>query len=150
MRLRPTELSDLDAVTELIHRCSKQFILPNFSEEGVREYMSSHSREKMKERLEQFSYQVLEDDSGKIIGVVGMQRPSHLYHLHVAPEFHSKGIGRKLWEAAKNITLKTEQPTKFTVNSSTYAVTFYEKLGFVSAGAKTKNGVTYVPMEMKI
>ena len=92
----------------------------------------------------------MEDDTGNIIGVVGIRRPSHLYHLHVAPEFHGKGLGRKLWEAGKSMILKVEQPEKFTVNSSTNAVAFYEKLGFVSKGKEVNNGVTYFPMEMKL
>ncbi|RYZ90440.1 MAG: GNAT family N-acetyltransferase [Proteobacteria bacterium] len=49
--------------------------------------------------VEKFQYQVWEDHH-TIIGVVGLRRPSHLFHLHVARDFHGKGLGRTLWEAA--------------------------------------------------
>ena len=101
----------------------------------------------MSERLSQFQYQVIEHDS-EIVGVVGMRRPSHLFHLHVAPSFHKRGLGRRLWNAAKERALQLDQPDRFTVNSSTYAVPFYEKLGFQAAAPEIRGGVEFVPMSM--
>ncbi len=151
MLIRKANLVDLKEITDLIYECSKQFILPHFPIEGVQAYTESHSIEKMKERLQHqhFNYLVFENEQKKILGVVGVQLPSHLYHLHVMPEFHGLGIGRKLWETAKTVILKNNEPVKFTVNSSLNAVAFYERLGFISHAPQTINGVTYVPMDMK-
>lgn len=150
MKIRDAIDSDLKAITDLIIACSKKYILPEFSEEGVQAYLSSHSIEKMQDRLQSFRYQVLEDESNEIVGVVGMQLPSHLYHLHVSPKLHGQGYGRKLWKSIEQEALAKSKPLIFTVNSSTYAVPFYKKLGFVPAATETKNGVTYVPMKMTI
>lgn len=147
MKLRDATGDDLESITNLILNCSEKFILPMLNEEGKQTYMHSHSLEVMRGRLSQFQYQVFEQDS-KIIGVVGMRRPSHLFHLHVEPEFHGKGLGRQLWNAAKERAMRLDQPDKFTVNSSTYAVRFYEKLGFQAAATEVRGGVEYVPMSM--
>jgi N-acetylglutamate synthase-like GNAT family acetyltransferase len=149
MKLRDADSSNLEAITNLILICSEQFILPKFNEEGKRNYLESHSLEMMRERLANFQYQVLEEE-GEIIGVVGMRRPSHLFHLHVSPEFHGNGLGRKLWEAAKERALRLDRHGTFTVNSSLNAVSFYEKLGFLPAPAQTRGGVEYVPMSMML
>ncbi len=147
--LRDASVSDLVPITELIIECSKHYILPYFNEEGRHTYLESHSLDKMSERLKQFQYQVLEDDHA-IIGVVGMRRPSHLYHLHVSKEFQGKGLGRRLWEAAKTRALKMDRLDEITVNSSSYAVPFYERLGFVAGVVENYLGVDYVPMTLKL
>lgn len=150
MKIRNAKDSDLIAITDLIITCSEKFILPDFSEEGVRHYIEDHSIDKMRERLQQFHYQVLVDSADRIIGVVGIRSPSHLFHLHIEPELQGQGLGRQLWESAKTIAISKERPSFFTVNSSLYAVPFYKKLGFQPKEKETKNGVIYVPMKMKV
>jgi N-acetylglutamate synthase-like GNAT family acetyltransferase len=147
MKLRDVRTEDLKPITNLIIKCSEQFILPRFNEEGRQTYLLSHSLEAMRERLGQFQYQVLEQN-GEIIGVVGMRRPSHLFHLHVASEYHGQGLGKHLWNAARARALQLDRPDRFTVNSSIYAVPFYEKLGFVAENSEIRGGVEYVPMSM--
>ena len=149
MKLRDANSGDLKSITDLILKCSEKFILPYLSDEGRQNYLKSHSIEMMRERLTQFQYQVLEQD-GKIIGVVGMRRPSHLFHLHVAPEYHRQSLGRNLWKAAKHRAIQLDQPEKFTVNSSIFAVPFYVKLGFVAGALETRAGVEYMPMSMQV
>lgn len=149
MKLRDAKTDDLKPITELIIKCSEKFILPKFNDEGRKNYLQSHSLEMMRERLDQFKYQVLEKN-GEIIGVVGMRRPSHLFHLHIAPEFHGHGLGRDLWKAAKDRAVQLDKFEKFTVNSSVFAVPFYEKLGFVASTPETRDGVEYVPMTMMV
>jgi GNAT superfamily N-acetyltransferase len=129
----------------LILDCSRKFILPRFNEQGKQTYLQAHSLEMMLERLIQFQYLVLELD-GQIIGVAGLRRPGHLYHLHVSPEFHGKGLGRRLWNAVKERALQLDSPDRFTVNSSIHAVPFYEKMGFQAAQFEILGGVEYVPM----
>ena len=99
--IRLAEDRDLKIITDLILQCSEKSILPEFSQEGKNTYLKSHSLENMRARLKEFVYQVLEDDVGKIIGTVGMQNKSHLYHLHVLPEFQRHGLGKQLWLAVR-------------------------------------------------
>ncbi|MFN7905056.1 MAG: GNAT family N-acetyltransferase [Pseudobdellovibrionaceae bacterium] len=150
MHVRNVLDSDLNAITALILLCSEKYILPDFSDEGVAAYRASHSLEKMKERIQMYDYQVLVNESDQIFGVVGMQPVSHLFHLHVDPKAHGQGLGRQLWEHAKKSVLSKSQTEFFTVNSSIYAVPFYQKLGFVPGLQEIKNGVKFVPMKMEL
>lgn len=74
MKLRDAEADDLESITSLILNCSEQFILPTLTDEGKQSYLQSHSLQMMSERLSQFQYQVIEQDS-EIVGVVGMRAP---------------------------------------------------------------------------
>ena len=129
MTLRIATEADLKSITNLILLCSNQFILPEFTEQGRQLYLSSHTLEKMQERLMQFQYHVIEN-AGGIVGTVGMQNNSHLFHLHVHPQFHGQGIGKNLWSAAEANVLAQAKPEFITVNSSRFAVPFYKALGF--------------------
>jgi N-acetylglutamate synthase-like GNAT family acetyltransferase len=149
VEIRDAKLEDLISMTDLIMKASERFILPKLNDEGKTTYLQSHSLELMKERLESFQYQVLEKNS-KIIGVVGVRRPSHLFHLHLDPDFHGQGYGTSLWKAAKDRAMQLDQPAIFTVNSSVYAVSFYRKLGFVGDDVKVVGGVEFVPMALDL
>ncbi len=138
---------DLNSITNLILRCSEMSILAEFSQEGKNAYLESHSLEKMRTRLNDFVYQVLQDENERIVGTVGVQNKSHLYHLHILPEFQRLGHGKKLWLAARKLA-GDPVSGKFTVNSSRFGLPFYESLGFISKGEQQSNGVMYFPMEL--
>lgn len=83
-------------------------------------------------------------DNDVLIGIIATKsRGAHISLFFINPEYHHKGIGRKLFEYAYASPL-TE---KITVNSSSYAVRFYEKIGFSkTADEQETNGLRYTPM----
>ncbi|HEY1148842.1 MAG TPA: GNAT family N-acetyltransferase, partial [Pseudoduganella sp.] len=55
-------------------------------------------------RAENYRYQLaLLADT--LAGVVAVRDNTHLFNLYVAEEFHGQGLGRKLWEAAREDAL---------------------------------------------
>lgn len=96
-----------------------------------------------------FRYHLAEVD-GALAGVVGMRDHSHLFHLFVAEPFHRRGIGRRLWEAARDAALAAGNPGRFTVNSSLSALEVYRGFGFQPAGEPLrKDGIAFVPMQLE-
>lgn len=107
--------------------------------------------------------------SVRLCGVLGMKNQQHLYHLFVAVSMQRQGIARRLWQHAKAHSLALQRVAKqaiasttpsvttalpispvlpITVNSSLYAVTVYQRWGFVAtASPQTINGVIFVPMQ---
>jgi len=73
------------------------------------------------------------------IGVVEVRRPGHIGLLFVCPDHQGRGVGRRLCETAIEAAGRMlPRPAKLTVNSAPGAVAFYEKLGFMAAGALTE------------
>ena len=72
--------------------------------------------------------------------------------LFVDKAFHRKGIGRELFAAAlERIYSEGPMPEMLTVNSSRFAVPFYESLGFVrSEEEKIIHGVIHIPMALPL
>lgn len=81
----------------------------------------------------------------RLVGVLAFRRENkHISLFFVHPDYHRKGIGRKLF----GTLAEEEGHSVMTVNSSTYAVPFYESLGFTKSGAaQSYHGLVSVPMK---
>jgi GNAT superfamily N-acetyltransferase len=87
----------------------------------------------------------------KLAGVVAMRDATHLYHLFVQPAFQGQGLGRALWQHARDAALAAGHPSRFTVNSSPYAVPVYVRFGFAATGPRVDTrGIAFVPMELRL
>ena len=96
---------------------------------------------------EKYRYQIAHL-GGQLAGVVAMRDNTHLFHLFVPRALHRRGLARQLWLAARDASLAKGEVTAFTVNSSVYALPFYESLGFVATAPKVEaDGIAYVPMQ---
>lgn len=83
-------------------------------------------------------------DDSELIGIIGTKnKGQHISLFFINPQYHRKGIGRLLFDYAySNQTVE-----QITVNSSSFAVRFYENLGFTKAAEKqVTNGLRYTPM----
>ena len=89
-----------------------------------------------------YEHYVYEKNS-KIVGYFALLNATHFVYLFVDENYHKQGIGKALLEYA----LKDKEYKEYSVNSSLYAVDFYEKLGFVpTALVQKRNGMSYQPM----
>ncbi len=81
----------------------------------------------------------------RLVGVLAFrQRDKHISLFFVHPDYHRKGVGRKLF----GVLAEEEGHSVMTVNSSTYAVLFYESLGFKKLdAAQNYHGLVSVPMQ---
>ena len=79
----------------------------------------------------------------KIIGTITLIN-DYIGTVFVNPEFHHKGIGKKLMESIENLA-REKRIKNLRLESSINAVDFYEKLGY-KKGVETQSeeyGVTY-------
>lgn len=81
---------------------------------------------------------------GRLIGIIGIHREKqHISLFFVQKQYHRQGIGNSLF----NYMMEYYKFTRISVNSSTYAVPFYQSLGFKVVGDKECNkGIVSVPM----
>jgi predicted GNAT family N-acyltransferase len=76
---------------------------------------------------------------------------THLFSLYVGTAWHGQGIGKRLWEAARDGALARGNPGTFTVNSSTFAESMYRHLGFEATGPVAEmHGIRFVPMRLEL
>ncbi|SDI16190.1 GNAT family N-acetyltransferase [Paraburkholderia phenazinium] len=76
-------------------------------------------------------------DEGRIVGVVLVKNFWNLCSLFVDPDYHRRGLGRRLIEAAVEQCAPRNERSYLQVNAAPNAVAFYRSLGFAKLeGAK--------------
>lgn len=112
----------------------------DFNEEGLEVFKSFISDRQQVDELTLYGTFYQE----KLIGIIGLKnKGKHISLFFVRPEYHREGIGKALFEYAVNACPSTEM----TVNSSTYAIPFYQSLGFAVIGEKQNyHGLCSTPM----
>lgn len=146
--IRPAEPSDVLFMSDLIDRLLRKYVLKDCTPEGRSLLLASIAPDALSKLMaEGYQYHVCAAGTD-VFGVVAMRNAGHLHHLFVADSVRGTGLGRRLWEAARDaICIHGTAPPVFTVNSTPYAVGFYRKLGFLETGPQeTRNGIPMQPM----
>jgi GNAT superfamily N-acetyltransferase len=138
------DITRLDEALALICNVFNEYEAPDYSDEGVQEFLRFLEPENIKNWLIQNQMQVWTcDDKGQIIGVLAA-RSDHIHLLFVNGNHHRKGIARHFLE----MMIEHFQKTEITVNSSPYAVEAYRKLGFVETNSEQiEKGIRFIPMK---
>ncbi len=143
---------DVFEVSELVTHVFNEFVAPEYSFEGVQEFHRyiQPSAFRVRSQTNHFSLIALAQD--KVVGVIEMRDHNHVSLLFVAPEFQRRGIAKELLRQVLQICRSNEPMLlEISVNSSSYAVPIYEKLGFRRAGEKQViNGIGFIPMALKL
>ena len=151
LTLRPALVADAPAIVALIDDLMP-FLTLHPDGAGAEKFIAHCRLPAMEGYLSdlKYHYQIAHLD-GALAGVVAMRDHTHLFHLFVPRALHRRGLALKLWQAARDASLARGEVTAFTVNSSVYALPFYEGLGFVATGPRVEEGgIAYVPMRMNM
>lgn len=145
-KLSAAKLDDAQAINKLIIPLVEEFISHEYTEQGNVFVLSSMSEENIRVNIDKgFEYFIAKDDQ-RVVGVLAIKESNHLYHCFVDKNYHRQKIGEQLW----NYWLSDTKAEEVTVNSSKYAIKFYESLGFIYSGEVfEKNGIVSYPMIFK-
>lgn len=148
LEIRTAEPSDALAMSELVEKLVRRYILKDCTPEGRRVLLASIAPEALRDAMNRGVQYHLAANGPDLFGVVAMRDASHLHHLFVADSVRGTGVGRRLWETARDeICMHGTAPPVFTVNSSLHAVGFYRALGFQPTGPEEeREGVRFQPM----
>lgn len=113
----------------------------DFDNEGLASFKSFIFSDQLMNELT--IYGAYEKD--ELIGIMGTKNlGKHISLFFIKKRFHRKGVGRLLF----NYALQDCPIEETTVNSSTYAISFYQSLGFEKINEKqVTNGLGYTPMK---
>ena len=138
--------------SDLVMRSYRAATTTDDSAEGVEEFTRYASAASIGSRMSEGSIVVMALFGAVAIGVVEVRSPGHIGLLFICPDHQGRGVGRSLCETAFEAAAQMlPRPRKVTVKSAPGAVGFYEKLGFLVAGATTEfNGIRFVAMEREV
>ena len=103
----------LDEALTLIRDVFLEYEAPEYSDEGIREFMAFIESEAIKKMLEENVIHIWTcEDKGRVVGALGA-RAGHICLLFVSGEYHRKGIARRLFD----MMIAYFKPQAVTVNS---------------------------------
>lgn len=148
--IREARLDELPAVCTMIGDCFQRFIAPDYVEEGVQECLNFMSPIALEKRLTGGNLVLIASSGDDIVGTLEIRSHEHISLFFVKPEYHRRGIGRKLLRTAIQKCLEANPGlSAIEVHSSPYAIAIYKQLGFTAAGPEaTDKGIRFTPMRM--
>jgi len=150
-KLRSAAADDASAISALILSLQPYLTIePDGS--GAEEFLVSLSPDIIRRNLQDanYSYQ-LAFDGEVLAGVVAVRDNTHLFSLYVGSAWHGQGVGRLLWQEARDAALARGNPGSFTVNSSAFAESIYRHLGFTATGPVAEmHGIRFIPMRLDL
>jgi GNAT superfamily N-acetyltransferase len=148
MQIRLLEPTDIPAAAAVLRRAAESFFLHESAPEDAADFLAQHDAAGVQRNLDAgYVYHVAIVD-GVLAGFIGVRGGTHVFHLFVDGAYQRRGIARALWEAGRAAALIPGHPGFFTVNSSNFAVPFYESLGFERTAPMQVDKVRYNPMRL--
>ena len=150
VKLRLMQPGEEAEVCALVTRVFDQFVAPDLPAEGVDEFYRFANPEALNARRQGGNQVVIAVADSRIVGMLELQALKHIAMLFV--EDRGKGTGRRLFEHGLQICRDSAPDLReVTVKSSPYAVSVYQKLGFVATGPEQiENGIVYTPMVYRL
>jgi len=168
MKIKHATVNDAKAISSLILETATAQLRGEFSDHGWDLFLKLLNEETQKSLIinKKFNYLVAVKDyddakpNNEIVGVLVTKDVNHLFHFFIKPSWQGKGLGKLLWNRAvieirndlskKQIKAQNNEES-VSVNSSDFALTFYQHLGFLmEAGRQKKNGICYTPMTFSL
>jgi ribosomal protein S18 acetylase RimI-like enzyme len=149
--MHPNEASE---VSTLVQTVFGRYEAPDYSAEGVIEFQKYNTPQQLIERLNKNHFVLVAIANNRIVGMIEIRNHQHISLFFVHSEFHGQGIGKALWANAVERCKDSDVNANFsvfTVNSSPYAVSIYERLGFYKKSPEqVMNGIRFIPMSAEI
>lgn len=150
MSIRQARLTDAHEIRSMIFDSVTPHRYSDFNEEGWNSFVKPNEIEAVEKRIASKNYLTLcYELEGKIVGIITIYQDEKIDQLFVHPDHRRIRVASKLWYAARKLSEANGNRKRYWVKSSTLAVPLYQTLGFcLTGGKKTKNGITYYPMEL--
>ncbi len=151
LTILPVDDKSLAACADLLRHSAQQFITPEFEPDAATRFLANENEDKLRSIVNAGGYYAGAWWQQQLTGFVGVRAPDHIVHLFVDQQWHHRGIGTALLHYALASIRLHSRPQRITVNSSTYALAFYQRAGFVCTDLKQCfDGVYYTPMKLII
>ena len=149
---RQMKVEDILEVSNLVASVFNELVAPEYSSEGVQEFYGYIEPTALRARFQTNHFSLIALAQNKVVGMIEIRDYNHVSLLFVAQDYQRRGISKALLFRAIKICQGNEsQPSEISVNSSSFAVPIYEKLGFNRVGERQiRNGIGFIPMVLKL
>lgn len=139
-------------VSKLVDIVFDRYVAQEYSAEGIASFRSYNEPQEMIKRSKNGHFMLVAVKGEEVIGCIEIRNNQHISMLFVAPDYQGKGIGRQLWSRALEMSQAADNSAReFTVYSSPYAVSIYEKLGFrKTSSEQVRSGLRFTPMALYV
>ena len=143
---------DAGPISALVRASFDEFIAPQYTEEGVAEFLRYAAAEAFRERVGRGHFVMVAEADGVLAGMIEMRDCNHVALLFVGKEFHRRGIARLLLGRALTEARRLRPGLeRVTINSSRHGVPAYERMGFRQTGPeRAVSGIVFIPMAMRL
>ena len=129
--LRQAKPYDAPVISELVQAGFAEHVAPDWETSAIERFFAETSAEKIAAVVANATFAAIYEDQGQALGVILLPRPTLIQLFFVKPGHLRRGIGGALWEAARTHLAERHAEIKTVeLNSSPYAVSAYEALGF--------------------
>jgi GNAT superfamily N-acetyltransferase len=126
-----------ERISQLVHSSFNVFVADGWEPSARRNFLDETSASAIAGYLANPAFAAVEIQASEIVGFILMPRPSVVSLLFVHPSELRKGVGRRLWEAARAHLEATHSEIKTVeLNSTPCALDAYKALGFVPISAE--------------
>jgi GNAT superfamily N-acetyltransferase len=149
---RTMKNGDESQVFTFIEGVFNKFVAPEFSKEGIEEFMKYIQPDALINHLKKNHFGILSLVGSKIIGVIMVCDYNHVALFFVDSQHQRRGIGRELFSKALEHCSRLDVNTsQITVNASPNSVNAYKNLNFEPTDKEQCiNGIRFVPMIMRL
>jgi len=149
---RRIQKADVNRVSAFIESVFNKFVAPEFSNQGVDEFLKYIQPETLSNHLEKNHFGILASAGARIIGAIVVRDNNHVALFFVDSQYQRKGIGKVLFNMAlEHCRSRDVNCSQITVNSSPNAVDAYRKLHFEPMDEEQcVNGIRSVPLAMDV
>ena len=132
-------------MAQLLHSLCKQLVLHECAAEDAARFLATHDEQQIRAAASAGPCFYVAEIAGELAGFIAIREPRHVFYMFVSLAHHRNGIASALWKAARAAL----GDGSYTVNSSSHAVPFYERIGFVStAPRQCQQGIYFTPMRL--
>lgn len=140
MEIRKIKENEMTKALDLIWRTFLEYEAPDYTEEGIKEFKKAiDDKNWISERDFWGAF-----ENEELLGIIATKNYNHIALFFVDGKYHKQGIGRALFDKACELNTAGY----YTVNSSPYARSVYEHLGFeYTDSEQCVNGLRFYPMK---
>ena len=152
IQYRKMKPGDEQNVHSFIARVFNHFVAPDFTREGIEEFLNYIQPEALVRHIETDHFVIIAELGSEIIGVVAVRDFNHIALFFVDRRHQRRGIGKALLRKALAMCKDREpEPMQITVNASPNSADAYRKLHFEPTDREQcVNGIRFVPMVLRL